>query len=360
LLLLTDLLWVKGGLRANRLLYGFLALAGSVAGVYVWRILTSGNSAGLYVPGFTPATYFFTQCRVVWTYVRLLVLPFGQNADPDIAVSGSFLAHGAVVGFVAAAALLAAAWIFRKRWPLGSFGVFVFFLLLAPTSSIVPIADPMAERRVYLPFLGFAFVCLEFLRRLELRRRIAIEVPVLLALLVLTYQRSAVWGDTMALWQDTAAKSPRKVRPRSQLAYAYYEKKDCPQASANYAIAAQLAPPDYPLLIDWAYALDCAGHPREAIDKLQQATTREFDPQAWALMGMVYGKQHRFNEALNALDEAQRRNGAYVMTYAVRGNVYEAMENYTDAIQQYQRALDLDPSNDAVRQALAHARRQGR
>src|SRR5579862_9240842 len=29
LLLLTDLLWVKGGLRANRLLYGFLVLAGS-------------------------------------------------------------------------------------------------------------------------------------------------------------------------------------------------------------------------------------------------------------------------------------------------------------------------------------------
>jgi len=245
------------------------------------------------------------------------------------------------------------AWIYRKRWPLACFGAFVFFLLLVPTSSIVPIQDPMAERRIYLPFIGFTFVVLEFLSQLKLRLRLAIEVPVLLVLLVLTYQRNAVWGSPMALWYDAAEKSPRKLRPRSQLAFAHYEQGNCAKAAENYEIASHLATPDYPLLVNWAYSLDCSGHPDEAIQKLREATTRETDPQAWTLLGMVYGKQHKVTEAFSSLDEAQKINPGYVMTFAVRGNVYESIGDFPNAIQQYQKAVALDPNNEPVRQSLA-------
>ena len=259
----------------------------------------------------------------------------------------------AILGLLGVAALLAGAWIFRKRWPLACFGVFVFFLLLAPTSSIVPIQDPMAERRVYLPFLGFALVALEFLRRLKIRPRLMIEVPVLLTLLILTYQRSKVWSSPMELWKDTAEKSPRKVRPRSQLAFVYYEQRNCPKAAENYEIASRLAAPDYPLLVNWAYSLDCAGRPEEAIPRLQEATRMEKDPLAWTLLGMVYGELHRTTDALAALDQAQQLDPNFVMAIAVRGNVYESMGDFTNAISQYQRAVQLDPHNEPVRQSLA-------
>src|SRR5262249_33574931 len=158
-------------------------------------------------------------------------------------------------------------------------------------SSVVPIMDMMQERRLYLPFLGLALICLEFLRRLKLRERLMIEVPVLLALMVVTYQRSAVWGDPMALWQDTVAKSPNKARPRFQLAYAYYERGEWGLAADNYEITSRLAPPDYRLLVDWGIALDHAHRPKEALEKLQAATHVERDPQAWCLIGQVYGEQ---------------------------------------------------------------------
>jgi Tfp pilus assembly protein PilF len=360
LLVLTDLYWRKPGVRANLRLYGVLAVAAAGGGAMVWRVLRAANTAGFGVAGLTPIDYFFTQCRVVWMYLRLVVLPFGQNADPDVAISQGLLDPSAILGLVGVAALLAAAWIFRKRWPLACFGVFVFFLLLTPTSSIVPILDPMAERRVYLPFIGLTFVALEFLRRLQLRQRLMIEVPVLLALSILTYQRTAVWGNPMALWSDAVEKSPRKVRPRSQLAFAYYEQRNCPKAAETYEIASRLAQPDYPLLIDWAYALDCAGRQEEAIQRLREATQRESDPQAWALLGMVYGKLHNPTEALAALDQAQKLNPNYVMTYAVRGNVYESTGDFPKAIAQYQRAVDLDPDNEPVRQSLARVLSQHR
>ena len=168
LLLLTDYYWGLGGIRKNGLLYGMLAAAGAGGAFVVWRELTRCSHGRIQVvAAFTPASYFFTQCRVIWTYVRLFFLPFGQNVDPDVAVSHSLLDHGAIFGLAALVALVAAAWIYRKRWPLAAFGIFMFLLLLAPTSSFVPILDVSAERRMYLPFLGLVLVCLEFLRRLK-------------------------------------------------------------------------------------------------------------------------------------------------------------------------------------------------
>ena len=183
-----------------------------------------------------------------------------------------------------------------------------------------------------------------------------IEAPILLGLAMLTFFRSAVWGDPEALWQDTAAKSPHKVRPRFQLAYADYERHQCGPASENYEIASRLAPPDYTLLVDWALALDCAGRPDEALAKLQLAVNQEYNAQAWALIGMVNAKQHRNDAALAALDQAQKINPGFEMTYFYRGNVYATMGNFDAAAQQYQRALDLNPGFDDARQAIERLR----
>jgi tetratricopeptide (TPR) repeat protein len=294
----------------------------------------------------------------VWTYVRLFVLPFGQNADPDVAISHGLLDHGAIVGLLAWAAVAGAAWFYRKRWPLASFGGFVYLLLIAPTSSFIPIADVLQERRLYLPFLGLALVCLEFLRRFEWKQRVMIEAPVLLLLLALTYQRSGVWGSPLALWQDSVAKSPNKVRPRFQLAEVYYEQQKFQQAVESYQIAAQLAPPDYRLLVNYGLALDQTGRHDEALAKLQQAAGLEVDPEVWTLIGQVYGEQQKTDQALQALSRAESINPGFEMTYAVRGNVYESVGRLKEAEEQYQHALRIDPYNDAVRDALTRVQRE--
>jgi len=218
---------------------------------------------------------------------------------------------------------------------------------------VVPIHEVLQERRVYLPFLGLTLVCLEFLRRLDWKQRVMIEVPVLIVMAALTYQRSAVWGDPMALWTDTAAKSPHKVVPRFQLAQVYYERSAFAQAVENYEIAAHLAPPDYRLLVNYGLALDRGGHYDEALAKLKQASALEADPEAWALIGQVYGQQHKNEDALQALEHAQSIDSGFEMTYAIRGNVYEFnLGNMEGAAEQYRRALEIDPYNDGVRQAL--------
>src|SRR5262249_31124693 len=148
--------------------------------------------------------------------------------------------------------MLVAAWLYRKRWPLAAFGAILFVILIAPTSSFVPILDPEAERRLYLPLLGLILIALEFLRRLKLQQIIWIGSAVCVLLSVLAYQRNELWGDPVALWADTAAKSPHKMRPRFQLAYEYYAAGNCPQSAVNYEAASKLSPPRFDLLMDWA------------------------------------------------------------------------------------------------------------
>jgi tetratricopeptide (TPR) repeat protein len=359
LLLLTDLYWNPRGLKENRLLYVILAVLTVAGGVEIWRILAaSGNTAGFNVREFTPASYFFTQARVVWTYARMILLPFGQNVDPEVDPSRTLLEHGALIALLAWIALAAAALYWRKRWPLASYGVFVFLLLIAPTSSVVPIQDAMAERRVYLPFLGAALICLEFLRRMPLKQRAMIEAPVLVVLMIATYQRSAVWSSPMALWQDTVNKSPHKLRPRSQLAYVYFEQRQYQQAAENYEVASHLTPPDYPLLVNWGQSLAFSGHLDEALDKFQTATKLEWNPQAWALVGMVYGMRNQPVPALDALSKAERANPNFEMTYYYRGNVYSNMGNQAAAAEQYQHALALNPSFNDARQALMRVQKR--
>jgi tetratricopeptide (TPR) repeat protein len=358
LIVLTDFFWHRGGWRKNRALYALLALACAAGGVVVWKVLSAANTAGFGMADLSPAAYFFTQCRVIWIYIRMFFLPFGQNVDPDIPVSHGLLDYGAILGLAALIAAAAAAWIYRKRWPLAAFGVFVFLLLIAPTSSVIPIRDVLAERRVYLPFIGLILIALEVLRRLQWSQAIGVCAAVLLVSTVLTNQRSEVWSTPMTLWQDSVSKAPRKMRPRFHLAFTEYQMGDCAKAAQDFQAASRLDSPDYRLLVDWANALDCAGREDEAAAEFNAATG--LAPQlaeAWVGLSAVYGKQNKPDEALKALDRAEAIDPRIAQIYVNRGGVYQILGNNDAAINQYRRALAIDPSNSVAREAL---RRLGR
>ena len=360
LLLLTDYFWNPGfslsGIRKNVKLYVPIALGAMVGAAFVWRVLKGAPTAGFGMKDLTWYQYFFTQCRAIWVYVRFFFLPFGQNIDHDFATSRTVLDQGAIFGLIALVALVAAAWMSRRRFPLGSYGVLVFLLLLAPTSSIVPIKDTLVERRMYLPFIGLLFVVLELARRMKPSKLAMIAVVLVLG--VLTYQRNLLWGDTIAIWKDSVEKSPRKVRPAFQLAFGYYNDGRCADAIREFERAAGLATPNYDLLTDWALAYDCVGRPAEAAAKVNQALGLEQNAHAYALLGMIYGKQGRSAEALDALDKAAAVNPGFEMTYVYRGNVYAQQNNWARAAEEYQRALSFNPNNAAAQAALGTAQSQ--
>ena len=96
------------------------------------------------------STYLATQARVVPTYLARLAWPAGQCADCEVPWSGGLLDPAALAGgaFLAAALALALWLAHRARATAGdgaaaarlsAFGLAFFLLLLAPTSSVVPL-----------------------------------------------------------------------------------------------------------------------------------------------------------------------------------------------------------------------------
>lgn len=364
LLLLTDYYWNPGfsftGIRRNWRIYIPIALGSAAGLVLLIRMLAHASSAGFGVREFTWYQYFLTECRAFFVYLRLLAFPAGQNVDWDYPVSRNILDHRAILALAAIVILAGAAIYFRRRYPLASYGFLVYLLLMAPTSSFVPIKDPLAERRLYLPMIGMLLVMTGVMRRIQLDRRKPAIVAgfIVVALAVLTHQRNQLWASDIALWEDTVHKSPAKARVHYQLAFVYYGHGRCREAVAQYAETARLQKPDHHLLVDWGLAHECAGQPDQAIARLREAAALKPTAHVFSQIGMVYARQSRWPEALEALAQAERLDRNYAMTYYYRGGVRASTHDFAGAVADYQRVLALDPSSRPAREALVYAERQ--
>lgn len=208
-------------------MFGLPALA---AGRILYIFNSPAATIGFRMEGMPAVSYALTQTRVVWTYLRLFFFPVGLNIDHDVPISqGLFSPPTTVVALLGLAVVIAAlgwlAWRGKQPalWALG------FFLLLAPTSSVVPLRDVIFEHRTYFPLVCLVLAAAMVLARLPRGVLGPTVAVVLVALLAGTVTRNRAWQSSEALWADALAKSPGLARPYVQLAtvYASSEPRRC-------------------------------------------------------------------------------------------------------------------------------------
>ncbi|HEV2446017.1 MAG TPA: tetratricopeptide repeat protein [Candidatus Sulfopaludibacter sp.] len=362
LLLLTDFWWNPGfsfeGIRRNWKIYLPILLA-AAAGVYSFRgLLSHATTAGFGMKDLSWYQYFFTQCRALFVYPFQFLLPVNLNADWVFPISKTILDHGAIFGLIALVALAALAWHFRRRFPLAAYGFFVYLVMMAPTSSIVPIKDPVAERRLYFSMFGLLLIVLEFLSRVHLdRRQLAAACSVVALLLAIaTYVRAGLWADPIALWTDVAGKTPGNFRAHFQLGYAQWQAGNLDAAMAEFDRAAKLHPPDADLLLDWGLVYDSLHQPQQALDKLNQSAKLFPTATTYVNIAKIYGEQSQWPEAMAALDSAQKLDPDNYDVPTFRGKILLKTNRVPEAIAQYEKALALNPGFPDAAHDLAIAR----
>jgi len=367
-LLLIDYFWNPGfslaGIRRNWRLYAPIVVGGAVGARYVLGVLGQSISAGFHIQGLPWYDYFFTQWQALWIYFRLFVLPLGQSADYDFPIVHSAFDAGSIAGLAGLLILVAAAVYFRKRYPPASFGLLSALILFAPTSSVVPLLDAVAERRLYLPMLGLVLIPVEVLSRWRVSQKVAAgtAAAVLLVFAFLCYQRNQVWASDVSLWGDAVAKSPNNWRAHFQLGIAYYQKSQCDLAAREYETAFRLGKPDYTLHLDWALAEDCLGRPEQALDQLRKAAAIKRSAYVYSQMGLIYGKQGKNAEALSAAETALQIDPRDDLAYFCRANLRVLAGDLAGAQSDYSRAIQINPENEQAQRGLARvlARRQSR
>jgi tetratricopeptide (TPR) repeat protein len=362
LLVWTDYCFRQGSFREalqrNWRLYAPLVFMGAAGTIFVYRVLAAADTAGFRVMPWQH--YFYTQWRALWVYLRLYVLPAGLNADYEFPISRSPFDHMAVLGLLGLLALLGTAFFFRKRLPLAFYGFIVFLILIAPTSSVVPIKDALAERRLYLPFLGLLLVTCDLVRQWKAPRprRIAAMSAVLIVFSYLTYARSAVWSNPLLLWQDTAEKSPHNARAHFQLAMVHYTNERCAESMKHFANAEKAGYKQHSLYLDWGLAHLCLNQFEEALAKLRKAAAIENTGHVRSQIGMALARQQKYDEAIAELNEAARLDPGYDMTYAYRGRIFLIRGEFEKAEADFRQALTLRPDNDTALQGMAELRQR--
>ena len=352
LFVLTDIWWNPESpwraVLANWKLYAVLALGAAAAVALFWWMIFAGGaggSAGFAMKDLTWYQYLFTQFRAIFAYLFNFLLPIHLTIDWDFPISHGILDHGSILGLAGLLALAAAAWRYRRRFPLAGYGYFVFLVLLSPTSSILPIQDPIADRRMYFPILGLILIAIDLLRHLKVEPKVLVTgaAALLVATALATHARAEVWSDPILLWQDTARKSPNKVRAHFQLAFAYYEQGRSDLAVVEFQKTAELKPPTADLLHDWGLAYDALHQPVQALAKLRQSAALEPNAPVFTQIAKVYAGQQQWAEALDALSVAEKLDPNFAITYLYRGKVFLNSNRPAEAVAQYQRALAIDP-----------------
>lgn len=170
-----------------------------------------------------------TESRVMWFYLRLIVLPstalMGMYHD-DIPISRQLFdpvtTLPAVLGLLA---LLFATWWLRRRQPLVVFGIAFFLVGHSLESTFYPL-ELVHEHRNYLPIFGillaFFHLLLSPLSAVSTRLpRLALACLLIPLFAVGTLSRANSWVNPQELWTSEVEHHPASVRANLALADLY-------------------------------------------------------------------------------------------------------------------------------------------
>jgi len=223
--------------------------------------------------------YAQTQAWVWLHYLRLFVLPAGLTADSDLQLIAGWYDTRVLVGLAVIAGLAFVAWRSARRresWPV-AFGLAWFAIGLAPTSSILPLAEPMNEHRVFLPFIGLTLAAVWGARLLLPRpfRRPAAAVSLcavtLVALATGTFVRNRAWLTDETLWADVTMKSPANGRGWMNYGLALMARGQLVKARECFERASPLSPNYWALETNRGIVEDALGNPAAAEPHFKRA-----------------------------------------------------------------------------------------
>ncbi len=346
--------------------------------------LRGSPHAGFDIPSLGPGRYLLTQLKVLLTYLRLALWPAGQNLDWAFPASGgpfearTLLAGLGVIALVAGAALL---W----RWGrtrdsegaraarLGAFGVFWFLVVLAPTSSFVPLLDVLMEHRAYLPAWGVLLAAavggdalVGRLLRDPARARVAraaLAGAIWIALGVALHERNLVWRSEESIWRDVVAKSPGKARGHANLARALQKRGELEPALVEFRRALDLIGDQSITLRDLVLNMSGALYDLKRVDEaarmLQEAMTASSDdPELLNLLALCFIEQRQLSNAEALARQAIGIDPHFGPAHNTLGLVLLERGEIAAAASEFAAAVRIDPESEPSLMNLAYAQQR--
>ena len=261
-------------------------------------------------------------------------LPVNLSADTDWKAVTNPFDDRVIAGviFIACAVWLIAVTSRRRETRPIAFGLLWFFIALAPTSSVIPLAEVTNDHRMYFPFVGLTLavtwaiaLALAAWPPLLAGRRWARALVIGAGTLLIaghaagTWQRNEVWRTEESLWLDVTRKSPENGRGLMTYGVIQMGKGDYDAAQQYFDRALQYVP-------RYAYL-----HVNLAILK---------------------GARRDFTAAERHFREAQQYDPANPVSYMYYARWLDSVGRLDEALVLAQRAVDLSPADQGARDVL--------
>lgn len=313
------------------------------------------------IDGYPPYEYVITQARVILTYLRMLIAPYGQNIDPSYPLYRS-VADPEIVGSLLILSLFAITGVVlqcRKQGlfstDLLSFCIFFSFLAVS-VSSLFPLPDLMSEHRSYLFSLPVitALVCRIDSFRMQLTPKWATRVIVFLSIMAVLYsavtvKRNYLYKFQSSLWEDAVSKSPAKWRPNYNAGNACIDEHQYEKALYFFQRSIQINPYKIEGYSNLGSAYMSLSDYYSAIEAYRKGlAVRDDEPVLLVNLGNAYRQAGQLQDAIEVLEKAVHINPGIVSAYRMLAELYVTIGNHEKALQNVREARKLDDQDASL------------
>ena len=346
MVLLYDRTFVAGTFRdawrLRRWFYVALASTWVLLAVLVAQHHQRAGIAGFGL-GVSPWEYLLTQCRALTIYLKLSLWPRPLVLDYGVDMAkgpGEVWPQGLLV-LALLAATVTALW---RRPVLGFLGAW-FFIILAPSSSVVPLTtQPIAEHRMYLPLAAIIILALAGVGKLAGRWSVPLVVGLALGAGWLTQSRTLDYQSEVAIWTDTIAKQPANARAHASLAHGLNREGRLTEALSCYEDALRLRPDYADVQSDYALALLQAGRIGEAVSHLEIARQlKPGDNDIQFNLAVALAQAGRLPETRSTLEDLLRRDPRRAEAWNNLGDARLKSGLPAEALAAFEEALQVSP-----------------
>ena len=259
------------------------------------------------------------------TYFLRFFVPHPLSALHPFPLSGN-LGWPILVSPLFVVAMMSVLWFFRKN-KVVVFGILFYVINLLLVLQIISIGLAIiSERYTYVPYIGLSFMLATLVSRIKLvspKISLAVAAVFIIALGIISFQRTQVWRNSGTLWTDVLKTYPKTPYARTN--------------RANYLSKLALRPDQKPFA-DSIYKVafeDCA----------IALSVRGNHAPAFEYRGLMYLDRQQFNEAFADANELIRLKPNYRIGYDIRATCYFKLNDPAKALADYDKCISIKPDD---------------
>ena len=304
----------------------------------------------------------------ILSFIKLSFWPVKLTADYVYPYPQHYYSISNFIGVLCIAGLVVPSFFIFKHSRTFFFAIWWFLITLFPVYNLIPIYNPLAERYLYLPLIGFcmalalAFNILkskQFFKKAPANALLTVAIIAILGFYsVGTIARNRDWKDSFTLWSKTVLTSPNSSNAHGSLGRAYQDRGQLKKAILEYQKAIEIFPDNYKAYYNLGVIFDGQGALKEAETNYKRAI--DINPafiNARFNLGNIYHKQGRLSEAIQQYLLVTQLDPADFEARNNLGVAYAAQGNLKQAIAVWEKVLTMDPDNKSAAENINKAKK---